>query len=539
MMLSSLYKEREKKILQEDTLLVKIVTQGKNFDEYEDIFKDTKLRFTIIDYEGKVYFDSIQKNENIMENHSQRKEVISAIKEDIGFDIRESKTIGKYYAYYAVKFDAGTDKKYIIRISEEYTHRRDQIKIFAGILVVFFCFINSVSYFFYKNYLKRDLQNKIKLMKDYLESGEIERKLSSGKEERWIYEFWEVLKGWQKNNLDNISKLDFEKKVLDMVISSVDAFIALLDKDGNIILKNNSLNHLLLIESKKYTESFRYIEIISFIKKGILSKKDTRQEIYINGIKEYFLINIKYIKKNDQFLVTIKDITNTRRAVEIQKDFISNVSHELKTPLTNIKGYLIALEDAPKSLRLNFLNIINNNVIKLEGIVIDFLNISKIESSKILQIIPVEKSEIEKQLYDSLEGIINKKSANINFQWTLINKDDIINTDKEKLMMILKNIVENGIFYNNKEVPEIFLKIEEKEDRYLFEIKDNGIGIPMDKVKKVFERFYRVDESRTSNLGGTGLGLAIVKELVQQFGGDIKVESKENEGSIFKFYLLK
>ena len=151
----------------------------------------------------------------------------------------------------------------------------------------------------------------------------------------------------------------------------------------------------------------------------------------------------------------------------------------------------------------------------------------------------MEKSEIEKQLYDSLEGIINKKSAKINFQWTLFNKEEIINTDKEKLMMILKNIVENGIFYNNKEVPEIFLKIEEKEDRYLFEIKDNGIGIPMDKVKKVFERFYRVDESRTSNLGGTGLGLSIVKELVQQFGGDIKVESKENEGSIFKFYLLK
>ncbi|WP_300361915.1 cell wall metabolism sensor histidine kinase WalK, partial [Fusobacterium sp.] len=85
----------------------------------------------------------------------------------------------------------------------------------------------------------------------------------------------------------------------------------------------------------------------------------------------------------------------------------------------------------------------------------------------------------------------------------------------------------------------IFLKIEEGKDRYSFEIKDNGIGIPMDKVKKVFERFYRVDESRTSNLGGTGLGLSIVKELVQQFGGDIKVESVDQEGSVFKFYLLK
>ena len=539
-MLSDIYKETEKNILKEDTLLVKLVAHGKPFEEYDELFKDTNIRFTIIDYQGKVYFDSKQPNQEVMDNHSGRQEVLSAIYGNSGFAIRKSKTLGSYYAYYATKYKLSPEDKYIIRISEDYTEKMEQIKTVACILTLFFIFLNFVSYFFYKNYLKRDLENKIKIMKGFLESGELERKIFYGREEKWLYEFWEILEEWQKNNLDNIAKLDFEKKILDLIISSVDAFIGLIDNNGNFVLKNNSLNHLLIIDSQKYTESFKYIEIITLIKNSITLKKDIRKEVYVNGIKEYFLISVKYIKKNDQFLVTIKDITSTRRTVEIQKNFISNVSHELKTPLTNIKGYLIALEDAPKEIRLRFLNIINNNVEKLENIVLDFLNISKIESSKILQVVPVEPKLIEDQIRESLFGIIKRKKAELNFNWNLLEiNQGMINTDKEKLIMILKNLIENGIIYNTSEIPSIEVDITEEKSKYLFSVKDNGIGIPQDKLKKVFERFYRVDKARTSNMGGTGLGLAIVKELVEQFGGEIVIESSEHEGSNFRFYFLK
>lgn len=539
-MLSDIYKETEKNILKEDTLLVKLVAHGKPFEEYDELFKDTNIRFTIIDYQGKVYFDSKQPNQEVMDNHSGRQEVFSAIYGNSGFAIRKSKTLGSYYAYYATKYKLSPEDRYIIRISEDYTEKMEQIKTVACILTLFFIFLNFVSYFFYKNYLKRDLENKIKIMKGFLESGELERKIFYGREEKWLYEFWEILEEWQKNNLDNIAKLDFEKKILDLIISSVDAFIGLIDNNGNFVLKNNSLNHLLIIDSQKYTESFKYIEIITLIKNSITLKKDIRKEVYVNGIKEYFLISVKYIKKNDQFLVTIKDITSTRRTVEIQKNFISNVSHELKTPLTNIKGYLIALEDAPKEIRLRFLNIINNNVEKLENIVLDFLNISKIESSKILQVVPVEPKLIEDQIRESLFGIIKRKKAELNFNWNLLEiNQGMINTDKEKLIMILKNLIENGIIYNTSDVPSIEVNITEEKSKYLFSVKDNGIGIPQDKLKKVFERFYRVDKARTSNMGGTGLGLAIVKELVEQFGGEIVIGSSEHEGSNFRFYFLK
>lgn len=539
-MLSNIYKETEKNILKEDTLLVKLVAHGKPFEEYDELFKDTNIRFTIIDYQGKVYFDSKQPNQEVMDNHFNRQEVFSAIYGNSGFAIRKSKTLGSYYAYYATKYKLSPEDKYIIRISEDYTEKMEQIKTVAWILSLFFIFLNFVSYFFYKNYLKRDLENKIKIMKGFLESGELERKIFYGREEKWLYEFWEILEEWQKNNLDNIAKLDFEKKILDLIISSVDAFIGLIDNNGNFVLKNNSLNHLLIIDSQKYTESFKYIEIITLIKNSISLKKNIRKEVYVNGIKEYFLITIKYIKKNDQFLVTIKDITSTRRTVEIQKNFISNVSHELKTPLTNIKGYLIALEDAPKEIRLRFLNIINNNVEKLENIVLDFLNISKIESSKILQVVPVEPKLIEDQIRESLFGIIKRKKAELNFNWNLLEiNQGMINTDKEKLIMILKNLIENGIIYNTSDIPCIDITVTEEKSKYLFSVKDNGIGIPQDKLKKVFERFYRVDKARTSNMGGTGLGLAIVKEIIEQFGGEIIIESSEHEGSNFRFYFLK
>lgn len=539
-MLSDIYKETEKNILKEDTLLVKLVAHGKPFEEYDELFKDTNIRFTIIDYQGKVYFDSKEPNQEIMDNHFNRQEVFSAIYGNSGFAIRKSKTLGSYYAYYATKYKLSPEDKYIIRISEDYTKKMEQIKTVAYILTFFFIFLNFVSYFFYKNYLKRDLENKIKIMKGFLESGELERKIFYGREEKWLYEFWEILEEWQKNNLDNIAKLDFEKKILDLIISSVDAFIGLIDNNGNFVLKNNSLNHLLIVDSQKYTESFKYIEIITLIKNSISLKKNIRKEVYVNGIKEYFLISVKYIKKNDQFLVTIKDITSTRRTVEIQKNFISNVSHELKTPLTNIKGYLIALEDAPKEIRLRFLNIINNNVEKLENIVLDFLNISKIESSKILQVVPVEPKLIEDQIRESLFGIIKRKKAELNFNWNLLEiNQGMINTDKEKLIMILKNLIENGIIYNTSDVPCIDVTVTEEKSKYLFSVKDNGIGIPQDKLKKVFERFYRVDKARTSNMGGTGLGLAIVKEIIEQFGGEIIIESSEHEGSNFRFYFLK
>uniref|UniRef100_UPI003FF0FD8D sensor histidine kinase n=2 Tax=Fusobacterium TaxID=848 RepID=UPI003FF0FD8D len=111
--------------------------------------------------------------------------------------------------------------------------------------------------------------------------------------------------------------------------------------------------------------------------------------------------------------------------------------------------------------------------------------------------------------------------------------------DSEKIFMILKNLIENGIIYNKNSEPEVIVKVDEKGDRYNISVEDNGIGIPIYEQDKIFERFYRIDKARTSNLGGTGLGLSIVKTLIEKCGGGLVIDSIEGKGTIFSFYILK
>ena len=537
--LSNLYQQRVKQTLKQDIIFIKKIAEDNPHNKYSQIFADSDLRFTLIDKNGKVEYDSKNiSREEYMDNHLERKEVQQALNGEEGFDIRKSKTMGYVLAYYTTSFKNKFGEEYIIRTSSDYSKEINQIREFLFVQVLFFMALNFAIHFFYKNYIKRDFYNKITKMKKFLENGEKEN-VNYLKEEKWFFEFWDVLKEWQSKNLENIERLQSERKTLSLVISSVDIFIGLMDKDGKFIVKNSVLSHLIDHTREKYMECIRYIELIDVIKKGILEKKNIKEEIYIQALKRYFIVTLKHIDFSGQILITIKDITSTRKAVEVQKNFISNVSHELKTPLTNIKGYLIALEDAPEPMRIKFLNVIKGNVERLENIVLDFLNISKIENSNILNITQVSIDKIKSNLASTLEMILKRKHGKIEYDIKVSDENEYIRADFEKLTMILKNLVENGIIYNNSKNPCVKIKIEEQGDRYTFKVSDNGIGIPLGEHYKVFDRFYRVDKARTSNLGGTGLGLAIVKNLVEKYGGKISISSEENKGTTFEFFIMK
>lgn len=537
--LSNLYQQRVKQNLKQDNILIKRLAEDYRHDRYKDVFSESDLRFTLIDYNGNVVFDSknVDREEH-MDNHLKREEVQEAINGEEGFAIRKSKTIGHMFAYYTTGFTNDFDEKYIIRTSSDYSKEIRQIREFLFVQIMFFLALNFAIHFFYKNYIKRDFYNKIKKMKRFLEIGEKE-KINYLKEEKWFFEFWDVLKEWQGRNLRNIERLERERKTLSLVISSVDIFIGLLNKEGKFVVKNNVLSYLVDSTREKYLECIKYIEIIDIIKKGVNEKTNVKEEIYVQGLKRYFIVTLKQLEFSNQVLITIKDITSTRKAVEVQKNFISNVSHELKTPLTNIKGYLIALEDAPDPMREKFLKVIKGNVEKLENIVLDFLNISKIENSNILNVTQVSIEKIKSNIQSTMEMLLKNKNASIKYQIEVSDENNYIRVDFDKITMILKNLIENGIIYNKSERPEIKVKITEEQERYNFSVSDNGIGIPADEQYKVFERFYRVDRARTSNLGGTGLGLAIVKSLIEKYGGKIAVISEEGKGTTFEFYISK
>lgn len=538
--LSNLYQERAKQILKEDTILVKLVAEGNPRTKYQELFSNNALRFTLVDLTGKVVFDSkkTEEEEKRMDNHLQREEIQEAIEKKESFTIRYSETFDTVMAYYAVSIKNSVGEEYILRTASEYSKELLQIREFLLVQIVFFLILNYVIHFFYKNYIKRDFYTKIKRMRKFLESGEME-KINYSKDEYWLFEFWDILKEWQGKNLKNISKLDKERRILSEVLHSVDLFIGLLDSEGKFIVKNTSLKYVVDPYEEKYLEAIKYLELITPIKNGLVNKKEYREDIYIQSLKKYFLFTMKYLEFSNRFIITIKDITSTREAVEVQKTFINNVSHELKTPLTNIKGYLIALEDAPEVMRKKFLNTIKTNVERLENIVLDFLNISKIENSNLVNISQVAVEKIKKELLEILSGKINEKGAKVDFLFNLTDGRDYLKVDSEKIFMILKNLIENGIIYNKNSEPEVIVKVDEKGDRYNISVEDNGIGIPIYEQDKIFERFYRIDKVRTSNLGGTGLGLSIVKTLIEKCGGGLVIDSIEGKGTIFSFYILK
>lgn len=538
--LSNLYQERAKQILKEDTILVKLVAEGNPRTKYQELFSNNALRFTLVDLTGKVVFDSkkTEEEEKRMDNHLQREEIQEAIEKKESFTIRYSETFDTVMAYYAVSIKNSVGEEYILRTASEYSKELLQIREFLLVQIVFFLILNYVIHFFYKNYIKRDFYTKIKRMRKFLESGEME-KINYSKDEYWLFEFWDILKEWQGKNLKNISKLEKERRILSEVLHSVDLFIGLLDSEGKFIVKNTSLKYVVDPYEEKYLEAIKYLELITPIKNGLVNKKEYREDIYIQSLKKYFLFTMKYLEFSNRFIITIKDITGTREAVEVQKTFINNVSHELKTPLTNIKGYLIALEDAPEVMRKKFLNTIKTNVERLENIVLDFLNISKIENSNLVNISQVAVEKIKKELLEILSGKINEKGAKVDFLFNLTDGRDYLKVDSEKIFMILKNLIENGIIYNKNSEPEVIIKVDEKGDRYNISVEDNGIGIPIYEQDKIFERFYRIDKARTSNLGGTGLGLSIVKTLIEKCGGGLVIDSIEGKGTIFSFYILK
>lgn len=538
--LSNLYQERAKQILKEDTILVKLVAEGNPRTKYQELFSNNALRFTLVDLTGRVVFDSkkTEEEEKKMENHLQREEIQEAIEKKESFKIRYSKTFDTEMAYYAVYVKNSMGEEYILRTASDYSEELLQIKEFLFVQILFFLILNYAIHFFYKNYIKRDFYTKIKRMRKFLESGELE-KINYSKDEYWLFEFWDILKDWQGKNLENISRLENERRILSEVLHSVDLFIGLLDSNGKFIVKNTSLKYIVDPYEEQYLEAIKFLELINPIKNGLITKKDYREDIYIQSLKKYFLFTMKYLEFSNRYIITIKDITNTKEAVEVQKTFINNVSHELKTPLTNIKGYLIALEDAPETMRKKFLNTIKTNVERLENIVLDFLNISKIENSNLINVSQVGIEKLKKELLDILAGKINEKKAQVEFMIELTDRRDYLKVDSEKLSMILKNLIENGIVYNKNPQPKVTIKIIEKGDRYNIEVEDNGIGIPIYEQDKIFERFYRVDKARTSNLGGTGLGLSIVKTLVEKCGGGLSIDSIEGKGTVFSFYISK
>ena len=330
---------------------------------------------------------------------------------------------------------------------------------------------------------------------------------------------------------------------LKSIMQSVSHGILAIDTRGKILLINDL--------AKKIVEGDSYVtaegkNIRQFIKNELILESvlhnmcSEHSTIIQKNIKNDIIYKIKidpvHFEDTDAvigFIINIENITEYAKLENMRKEFVANVSHELKTPITSIQGFIENLkmtDNLEKKKKNRFLTIIENEATRLTRLIDDILLLSTIENKTKKKVEKVDLFEVFEEVHEVINYIAKKK--NIKVKYDFENKDIDLWEYSGYIRQILLNIISNAIKYTG-ENGKVSIKQYIKSEKVFIEVKDNGIGIPEEDIERIFERFYRVDKARSRSVGGTGLGLAITKHMVKALNGNIRVESELGVGSKF------
>lgn len=236
----------------------------------------------------------------------------------------------------------------------------------------------------------------------------------------------------------------------------------------------------------------------------------------------------------------VKEIEALKEAAQYRKEFLGNVSHELKTPIFNIQGYLHTLIDGgidDPAVNKRYLAKASENLERLGNIVHDLEVISQIETNSLtLDFTRFNITGLIEEVFNDLDLKAQQKGIGLKFSEG--TEDVFVNADRETIRQVLTNLISNSIRYG-KPQGETTVSIYDELENVVVEVADNGIGIEKQHLPRLFERFYRIDKSRSRESGGTGLGLSIVKHIIEAHGQTITVRSTPGQGSVFAFTLMK
>ena len=353
--------------------------------------------------------------------------------------------------------------------------------------------------------------------------------------------------GQTRESLDErISSTQDERNRIFAILESMVEGVVVIDTQKKILSINTVLTRAFdlpkeRLHGKYFWEVFRDPEINGMIEKALKERVSIEKEhpVLLSGTT--FQIQISPVFGGKDFLglvAVFHDVTRLKKLEQSRSEFVANVSHELKTPLTSIMGFVETLKEGAvedSENRGKFLDIIDEHSKKLNHLIEELLFLSKIESERGRVI----KEDIDIHgLLTNVIGLFSKplKAKAIKVQMDVQPKPLFVKIDPKTFDQALSNLVDNAIKYNQRD-GEIFIRTAKKNGNLSIQIRDTGIGIPKDDLPHVFERFYRVDKSRSRESGGTGLGLAITKHIVERHGGDIQASSTPNQGTTFTITL--
>lgn len=335
-------------------------------------------------------------------------------------------------------------------------------------------------------------------------------------------------------------------KSFETIFKSITDGVLIVDPRGYIILANQTFKDILKIdespEGKQIIEIIRNIDLLNLFRSATLSKGESAEEIVIKKAGKEMVIFVRVMPVFDSagnlsfLIILLHDITRLKKLETIRRDFVANVSHELKTPITAIKGYAEALlggalKETDNALK--FVQIIKNQAERLLALVEDLLMISRIEFGDInIQKEYILVEEVVDTVFQIFHDKAEKKGLDLKKE---IPSGATIYADRDKIVQILTNLVDNAVKFTEK--GEVTVRFFRENMNSVISVEDTGIGIPAGHLHRLGERFYRVDKARSRQLGGTGLGLAIVKHLVKAHHGDLKIESEQGAGTKVKIII--
>ncbi|MET3506017.1 two-component system histidine kinase PnpS [Halalkalibacter oceani] len=510
-----------------------------------DFSEELQARVTIILADGSVVGES-ETDPALMDRHDLRPEIRAILAGEEGRSIRFSETVKEELLYYAVPIvDDQNEEIGFVRLGLPTTTLAEMNQTIWGILAisfsVAFIIIVAVTYRV-ANQMISPIESATAVANELAE-GNYKARTSEGRKDE-IGQLTRSINVLAHNLEQMTTRYQTQQERLETLIENMGSGLILINVRGDITLMNRTCRDIFqentdLWINQLYHDVIKHKELNKIVQAIFITEKKQRKQVHFvvqQEIRHFDIYAAPIMSRNDRLTgiaLVLHDITELKKLEQVRKDFVANVSHELKTPVTSIKGFsetLLdgAMETAP--LREKFLNIIYKESERLQGLIHDLLELSRIEQQYFE--LNWQPTNVERVIEDVIV-ILKEKAEEKGISLLLHTQGDSqMEGDPERMKQIVINLVNNAITYT-PDGGQIDLFLHGKESEVELLVQDTGVGISEKEIPRIFERFYRVDRARSRNSGGTGLGLAIVKHLVEAHHGSIHVTSKPGEGTCF------
>lgn len=532
----------EKRLIEEAEMISYIIKDQEDIDAFVKEQAHLEPRITVINQEGNVIADSKSNIKN-MDNHNNREEVKAAKSTGFGKAIRYSDTLNKDMMYVALPME---DTNNIIRTALPYNNIKNEYKVIwiGSIIAIVLAILVSVFIaFFFSNNVSKPLMS----------VAEASQKIANGNYKYRIsqaliqdkYEAGQVARSFNTmaEYLDQtISQLDDKTAKLTAMLTSMNNGVVAIDNNMRVTLINPSAEKLLNINENHIGQYFlgavMNLKLEKMLQETINGRQTNQKElIWNNNERRVYRITASPLRNGNKYegaIMLIEDITEIKQLENMRSDFVANVSHELKTPLTSIIGFvetLLSGQVEDEKVVKRFLTIISVEALRLKRLIEDILSLSALEKDNAdIKDETINVVNAITEVIDLLEETAKEKQVTISVK--IYNPTLLVKGDFDRTKQMVLNLMDNAIKYNQPG-GSVDIEAQKMDDEVWITIKDTGIGIDEQHLERLFERFYRVDKGRSRETGGTGLGLAIVKHIVKKMNGCIEVESKKNEGTTF------